>query len=1192
MEEGDSSPRPSPPTDEPSGSRKASERTPPSDEKRRGALRRSSFENAVAGLSPSGNAAAAPRASADGRDAGVGFARALARTTEPEGGGAADVAGSLGASGTGRNPGAAAPVESRVTAGRPQRDAQQPRPDAKELLELFPDDAELLREASQAEDATRRRADAAMDRVRRLSATQTLGLASGGAAGETTAEKAEAAVKATADAARAANFYAHAASVCQRAAKDLEHVAQSEAAYAGAAARVARADGASTASSDAADKERRATEASGAVESARQLANRAADVLEAARAAAVVADAKRQEAAAFAADHAAAAANAPGPNAAANAADAESATDDEIDYDDDGDDDNLIAAAIARDDNIQPNVPRDETRDDVMSIKCGLKNLLHLQDEQKTNFEAKIREIVKIVSQLRVRAFQAMTLFCIRTLGEDRKPDDFFDSLVHGKGGDRFWREALRDPERASRKRQTDAMLLLREIRGSCGGPVLEIPGGMSHILNSVAKELSTAFRNHLAENFFERQLQMHRALVLRHHVATDGGIVRGNKNERRKGVNELAHWLSRRVNRKQSELVDFENKDERDRAATQRFNALGDDIKTDLQNYAVAERATLGLGDEDFVTQSWLRRVDPARVLRLLRWTWDALVEIEKIRADDNLEAQRVELELRIRTFTICPQSQIQAAYVPIDATSFFRLCASLGIWESGREAEFTGRDTIDQTIREEFGSELQSPRIKQRRDELKVVAKNNARRNFWGQVFNLKKLRRGNRNLDFAGHIRTDGISVSVMYKRLNDHDSVSRMTENRLNAERTLREATPDELARRRIIGIDPGRRTLCYATEEIVGAAPNDDEARRRRLFFESVDGFVGPVAPNVGDGDAGWGARDGDAGDAGNDDAGGDDAGGGDARGGGRRARRRGRRGRGSVRRRRQRTRRKHPRRGRRSRGARRARRNYKSYMLTRAWYYRRSGINAARKRSRRWLEQPGVKQAFEDFHATTVKTTSSDVYRAHVDAYVNNFDTLWTEKLRPRWARQKFRLYCGKRRALQEFVNNLRGDEIPLIAYGAAGIASGGRGERSVPVKGIQRLVRQTYPTVLVDEYNTTKMCPTCHVPLQHVKVRIRQRDESWKKVTCHDLRRCGNRGPWGCASLGCSWKNRDEAASLNIGRCARLNAVKAGHDVANRPAFLRRRAPGEPKHPDKTVFHCRPVDDESGAPKKIGRGA
>jgi hypothetical protein len=262
-------------------------------------------------------------------------------------------------------------------------------------------------------------------------------------------------------------------------------------------------------------------------------------------------------------------------------------------------------------------------------------------------------------------------------------------------------------------------------------------------------------------------------------------------------------------------------------------------------------------------------------------------------------------------------------------------------------------------------------------------------------------------------------------------------------------------------------------------------------------------------------------------------------------------------------------------------------------MLTRAWYYRRAGMDAARKQSRRWLKHRDVREAFDVLSQYTVKTANFDVYKGHVDAYVINFDTLWKEKLRPRWARQKFRLYCGKRRALQEFVNSLRGDAIPLIAYGAATFGSGGRGERSVPVKGIQRLVRQTYPTVLVDEYNTSKMCPTCHVPLQHVKVRAWQRrNGSWKKVTCHDLRRCGNRGAGGCASLGYSWKNRDEAASLNIGRCARLNAVKAGHDDPNRPAFLRRRAQGEPNHPDATVFLCRPVDGESGAPKKIGRRA
>ena len=206
--------------------------------------------------------------------------------------------------------------------------------------------------------------------------------------------------------------------------------------------------------------------------------------------------------------------------------------------------------------------------------------------------------------------------------------------------------------------------------------------------------------------------------------------------------------------------------------------------------------------------------------------------------------------------------------------------------------------------------------------------------------------------------------------------------------------------------------------------------------------------------------------------------------------------------------------------------------------------------------------------------------------------YNEHFDKLWSEMLRPRWVRKEFRLYCGKQRALQVFINSLRGDETPLVAYGAANVASGGRGERSVPVKRIKRLICLTFPTVLVDEYNTTKMCPTCHTPLQHVKVQRLQHDKSWKTVTSHDLRRCGNREPGGCARLGDSWKNRDEAASLNIGRCARVNALRADHDVRSRPPFLRRRAPGDQRHPDKTNFICRPVNPVTQTPKKIGRGA
>ena len=471
--------------------------------------------------------------------------------------------------------------------------------------------------------------------------------------------------------------------------------------------------------------------------------------------------------------------------------------------------------------------------------------------------------------------------------------DEFFGSLVHGKdlagkSGDKFWREALRDTQEKTNAAPRPPVLdRLRDVRRNVvGGPVLHIPTGVSPIVNSVASELSTALRNHLSENFFERQEHMHRAFVLRLHAGNEGHR-RRKRQGRRKGVNELVRWLSRQVNRKQSELVDFENFGERDRAATQRFDALGDEIKTELQRYAVAERAMLGLGDEDFVTKTWLRLKDPARVLRLLRWTWKALNEIEPFLDDRELNDLRAELGLRIRVFTICPKSKIQAANVPIDAHAFFLFGVSLGIWTKADRERFTGVTMIKQDLdvleRDLKAQNMAEDDIKKqlstRRAELKRDVKKRARGEFWCKVFKLKKLRRGRRDLDFAGHVRTDGVSISVLFDRL-DYSSVSRMTKNRRKAE-DLRERAPDELAMQRIIGIDPGRRSICYATEEIVAAAPND-EARRR--LFEALADFDGLPAMNVGGAGAGGAGAD-DAGADDGDDGGSDDGGADDGRGG-------------------------------------------------------------------------------------------------------------------------------------------------------------------------------------------------------------------------------------------------------------------------------------------------------------------
>ena len=236
---------------------------------------------------------------------------------------------------------------------------------------------------------------------------------------------------------------------------------------------------------------------------------------------------------------------------------------------------------------------------------------------------------------------------------------------------------------------------------------------------------------------------------------------------------------------------------------------------------------------------------------------------------------------------------------------------------------------------------------RVKTRRAELERDVKNRARREFWCKVLKVNTLRHGRRNLDFAGHVRTDGVSISVMYDRL-DYVAAGRRA-------RPTRDA--------RIIGMIP------------VDARPRRLSPPPRTTKRASSDG---PPAMNVDDD----GADEADADEADADD---DGAGGAGAGGAGRRARRGGR-GSARARRRRHRARRKdarhrrrrRQRRGRGSRGIRRARRSYKAYNFTRA--------SAAPASTKKQLASTATTWAFQALSGFSVKTTDFEVYRGHVDA--------------------------------------------------------------------------------------------------------------------------------------------------------------------------------------------------------------
>ena len=93
-----------------------------------------------------------------------------------------------------------------------------------------------------------------------------------------------------------------------------------------------------------------------------------------------------------------------------------------------------------------------------------------------------------------------------------------------------------------------------------------------------------------------------------------------------------------------------------------------------------------------------------------------------------------------------------------------------------------------------------------------------------------------------------------------------------------------------------------------------------------------------------------------------------------------------------------------------------------------------------------------------------------------------------------------------KQKSFEIFFNRMRGEKIapkPIIGYGAATIASSGKGEMSVPVKYIFDACKMKFHTELIDEYNTTKVCNRCFNFTESVKTNDKN------KYIIRGLKRC-----------------------------------------------------------------------------------
>ena len=200
--------------------------------------------------------------------------------------------------------------------------------------------------------------------------------------------------------------------------------------------------------------------------------------------------------------------------------------------------------------------------------------------------------------------------------------------------------------------------------------------------------------------------------------------------------------------------------------------------------------------------------------------------------------------------------------------------------------------------------------------------------------------------------------------------------------------------------------------------------------------------------------------------------------------------------------------------------------NIKEYVLTRKQYYNDSGINKANDQTLKWNK--GIQSSLNELSRVSTKGMNIQKHNEYMTVYHSIKDSLWAEYTKPRWSRQRFRLYGGKKRVFAKFLNEIKNIDTSRqvkLAYGSAKFNPTGKGEVAVPTTQMFKECSYRFPIVLVDEYLTTKIHYETNTVLQKVQVKGESsclRGLLWSQPTC-------------------KFVSRDKNAALNILRCGLL---------------------------------------------------
>ena len=232
---------------------------------------------------------------------------------------------------------------------------------------------------------------------------------------------------------------------------------------------------------------------------------------------------------------------------------------------------------------------------------------------------------------------------------------------------------------------------------------------------------------------------------------------------------------------------------------------------------------------------------------------------------------------------------------------------------------------------------------------------------------------------------------------------------------------------------------------------------------------------------------------------------------------------------------------------------------------TRNQYYSECGLILSSKKTERWNGK--IQRQTNELSEVHGRVLSVTDYNLHLACVLRNYETMRSTLCHSKYGFNRLDIYTKKQRCVQKMLSKF--DENTTIAYGSAGFASGGKGEKSVPVVWVYAKLKKHRKVIDVNEFRTSIVDNRTKQFIGDVKS-----NDGDAVVSVRGLH-------WCPITNGCKFLNRDKNAAKNILELALLEMKGAERPAvfcrqvkpAVRPNFvcLRQRAEvASRKHTDR----------------------